>query len=357
MNFWVNPLFICDQDFDRVWQRDAENPILVVLGSGFDPRSTVTLERILNATKRRIDALVVHLPESSTDLNVRPRAQVNQARIERLVKLGGGVVRHQMLPEAHDNGSLGRLISRQFQASGLLEQYAEVVIEISAMPRSIFFPLVRGVLQRAHLPSHSTSFWGGDFHVAVCENPEADEVIFQEGTSPMGPIGGFSGERKQNPITKIWVPVLGERALSRVESLYAELKPDETYPVLPWPSKDPKRGDRLVLEYRKLLFEDIRLEPRNVIYASERNPFDLYRTLGKLHQRYVESLQTLGFVSMVLSSHSSKLLSMGVLLTAYEFDLEVLHVSPGTYGLRDGADELRAKDEVFDLWLTGGPYR
>jgi hypothetical protein len=104
--------------------------------------------------------------------------------------------------------------------------------------------------------------------------------------------------------------------------------------VLPWPARDPRRGDRIVLEYRQLLFDEIRLEPRNVIHGAERNPFDLYRTLGALHERYCQALSPLGPVAMVLSSHSSKLLSVGVLLTAYEHRLEVQHVSPGTYGLR-----------------------
>lgn len=231
------------------------------------------------------------------------------------------------------------------------------MLEISAMPRSVFFPLIRGILERAHLPSGHNEHWSGDLHVAVCENPEADESIREEGTTPMAPIGGFSAGSDERPATTIWVPVLGERAVSRVTRLYEELDPDETCPVVPWPAADPRRADRLVLEFRQLLFEGIRLEPRNVIQAAERNPFDLYRTLGRLHDRYLEALSPLGSVSMVLSSHSSKLLSVGVLLTAYEYELEVQHVSPGTYGLHEGAEELRDHGEIFDLWLTGEPYR
>jgi hypothetical protein len=60
---------------------------------------------------------------------------------------------------------------------------------------------------------------------------------------------------------------------------------------------------------------------------------------------------------MVLSSHSSKLLSVGVMLAAYEHALEVQHVSPGTYGLRPDSQHVRDHDEIFDLWLTGEPYQ
>lgn len=357
MTYWEHPLLVAESSFDDVWSRASEDPVLFIVGSGFDPRAAAVLDRLVASTERRVDALLVNLPEDATDPAVRPLAAANRARIGELIAQAGGELREQPLPEFRDTGALGRLISRGFQRSGLLDNYREVVVEISAMPRSVFFPLIRGVLERAHAAPGHAQHWNGDLHVAVCENPEADESILEEGTTAMAPIGGFARPRREDPRTTIWVPVLGEGALARAQRLHRELNPREVCPVLPWPARDPRRGDRIVLEHRQLLFDDIRLEPRNVIHAAERNPFDLYRTLGRLHDRYCQSLSPLGSVAMVLSSHSSKLLSVGVLLTAYEHGLEVQHVSPGTYGLHhDGAD-LREHDEIFDLWLTGEPYR
>jgi hypothetical protein len=357
MSHWSHPLLIDDGSFDDVWARPRVDPVLFVCGSGFDPRAVAVLERLRAASGRHIDGWMIELPEDATDLAVRPLADANRAEIERLITDGGGQLHRQTLPEFNDARSLGRLISRHFQEAGILDAYGEAILEISAMPRSVFFPLARGVLQRAHLPAGDAQRWDGDLHVAVCENPDVDSHVLEEGTTAMAPIGGFAGTRGERPTTTIWVPVLGERAAARVKALYDELEPDETCPVLPWPARDPRRGDRLMLEYRRLLFEEIRLEPRNVIHAAERNPFDLYRTLGALHEQYLASLRPLGSVGMVLSSHSSKLLSVGVLLTAYEHSLIVQHVSPGRYGLHDGADALREHDEIYDLWLTGEPYR
>jgi len=356
MRHWAHPLMINDRNFDEVWQRPSEEPVLFVCGSGFDPRAFTVLTRLRMATTRRIDGWMIKLPENATDLAVRPLAQTNRERIETLVTDSGGALAHQLLPNYNDSRSLGRLISRSFQESSVLDSYSEVIVEISAMPRSVYFPLVRGILERAHSEDVGRS-WGGNLHVAVCENPEVDAHVLEEGTTPMAPIGGFAGPSSERAKTTIWVPVLGEFASSRVKALHEELAPDETCPVLPWPARDPRRGDRLMLEYRRLLFDEIRLEPRNVIYAAERNPFDLYRTLGALRERYVTSLSPLGPVSMVLSSHSSKLLSVGVLLTAYEHNLIVQHVSPGAYGLHGGDSEVHSHDEVYDLWLTGQPYR
>lgn len=350
-------MLIDGEEFDELWSRPRDEPVLFVVGSGFDPRATVVLKRLVGVTPRQIDGLMIELPDDATDLDVRPLAEANQAEIRELIDSTGGEIRDLGLPAYNDRRSLGRLISRNFQRSGILEDYTEVMVEISAMPRSVFFPLIRGVLERAHKRAGDAQHWDGDLHVAVCENPEADESVLEEGTTAMAPIGGFAGVGGEEPATTIWVPVLGEQAAARVKALYDELEPDETCPVLPWPAHNPRRGDELLLEHRRLLFEEMRLEPRNVIHAAERNPFDLYRTVSQLYDRYAQSLKPLGSVAMVLSSHSSKLLSVGVLLTAYENDLVVQHVSPGRYGLRDGAQALRDRDEIFDLWLTGEPYR
>jgi hypothetical protein len=355
MSYWSNPLLLDDESFAEAWSRPREAPVLFVCGFGFDPRAATVLNRLREVTDRRVDGWMIALPEQATDSGVRPLAEANRVEIERLVADSGGELRRQDLPDFNDSRSLGRLISRHFQESAILDAYDEVIVEISALPRSVFFPLIRGILERAHRPAGHARHWAGDLHVAVCENPELDGHVLEEGMTAMAPIGGFAGTPGEQPKTTIWVPVLGERASARVRALHEELAPDETCPVLPWPSRDPRRADRLLLDYRQL-FEEIRLEPRNVIHAAERNPFDLYRTLGALHQRYLASLRPLGSVGMVLSSHSSKLLSVGVLLTAYEHGLVVQHVSPGKYGLHDGAESLR-DHEIYDLWLTGEPYR
>jgi hypothetical protein len=357
MKRWKYPLLIDAEQFDAVWSRPSEGPILFVAGAGYDPRASVVLERLLHVTERHVDGLLIALSEESTDPLVRPLALDNRERIAQLIAERGGELHEQPLPEHEDAGALGRLISKGFQSSGLLECYGEVVIEISAMPRSVFFPLIRGVLERAHVNPERSERWDGDLHVAVCENPAADESVLGEGTRATAPIGGFAVPRAAKPRTTIWAPVLGEGGLARVKRLYGELEPDEVCPVLPWPSQDPRRGDRIVLQYRQFLFDEIELEPRNVIHAAERNPFDLYRTIGRLHDRYRQALKRLDPVAMVLSSHSSKLLSVGVLLAAYDHDLEVQHVGGGAYGLQGDAAELAGQGEIFDLWLTGEPYR
>jgi hypothetical protein len=128
---------------------------------------------------------------------------------------------------------------------------------------------------------------------------------------------------------------------------------------LPFPAKNPRRGDDLLLELRSLIFDTIEVEPRNFIYADERNPFDLYRGLCRLSDRYTKALAPVGDVSVVTSVHGSKVLSVGALLAAYEKDLTVVSAGPTGYRIQTGVgiDKVTNGDHLMCLWLDGEPYR
>jgi hypothetical protein len=163
---------------------------------------------------------------------------------------------------------------------------------------------------------------------------------------------------------KIWIPILGERQETQLERIYNLIDvPDEICPVLPFPALDPRRGDNLVLEYRNLLFDRLRIEPRNFIYASEWNPFEVYRQIRRTILHYREVLGPLGGCRTVLSALSTKLLSVGALLVAYELkqakvDVGIAHVGSQGYIMDDdpGAQGPQAPSELFGLWLAGECY-
>ena len=123
---------------------------------------------------------------------------------------------------------------------------------------------------------------------------------------------------------------------------------------------NPRRSDNLILEYRRHIFDTHRIEPSNFIYVPERNPFGVYREIRSAVHHYSDSLQTLGGCKVVLSALSSKLLSLGALLAAYELKradhaVGIAHVHSLGYNMR--APAVRAKSgDVFEVWIAGEPY-
>jgi hypothetical protein len=139
---------------------------------------------------------------------------------------------------------------------------------------------------------------------------------------------------------KVWFPLLGENQTVQLKRIYDLINPAEICPLLPAPSVNPRRGDELVMEYRELLFDQLRVEARNFIYASETNAFEAYRQLRRAILHYGKALKPLGGSNAVISANSSKLLSVGALLAAYELkrsrvNIAIAHVEAHGYTMRE----------------------
>lgn len=118
-------------------------------------------------------------------------------------------------------------------------------------------------------------------------------------------------------VPKVWFPVLGEGSRAKLEKFYELIEPDEICPILPFPSKNPRRSDDILKEYRQLLFDVWNIEIRNIIYADEQNPFQVYRHICNAVLRYNNALNPLRGAKYTVSAVSSKLLSLGALLAVY----------------------------------------
>lgn len=257
--------------------------------------------------------------------------------------------------------SEGRRISSQsardlFDSDESFKPYTDVVVDISSMPRSVYFPLIARMLYLIDHPveSRKTPL---NLHVLVAEDPALDASIQEEGIDEKAEFmasfsGGFDEEAVQTP--KVWLPMLGERRQTQFDRIHDRVKPDEICPVLPSPSRDPRRADDIVIEYHERLFDQHRLDGRAFIYASEQNPFEVYRQLRRALQRYEEVFGLLGGCRVAISPLSSKLMSLGALLVAYELKerghgVGIAHIESQGYALTENTPEA----ELFGLWLAG----
>jgi len=344
-----------DDSFRDLWRELGSKPTLVVLGGGFDPRVPKALAVLAEVATAPLSIVRLDIDGGEdADAEMLEFANASRAAVDAIAKSVGASITEQEFPDVHARRSAGITMSRAFHEAGYMNGVKQVVIDISGLPRSVYFPFIRGLLLAAD------DDWAGNVHVVASDSSDIDAAIIEEGAEDPRALGGFAGQTREIEwAATVWVPVLGEGMTQQLSALLEAISPDEVVPVLPFPARNPRRGDDLLLEHRELLLDRLLVEPRNYLYAAESNPFDLYRAITELRDRYQESLRPLGAARFVLSTHSSKLLSIGVLLAAHEMGLEVMHVSPSRYGVRRDVNLAALAEQCTptDLWLAGDAYR
>jgi hypothetical protein len=310
----------------------------------------------------RRDVVALELKEgpASPSLRHQDLIQQNWTELETLIRPRGKIsVRPIDFWSAE-----GRRVSSQnardvFDSPDSFAEYTDVVVDISALPRSIYFPLLARILYFLDNAARSEKP-PTNLHVLVAEEPAMDAGITEEGIDKEAEFmasfgGGF--DQEATPIPKVWMPLMGENRVTQFNRIHERVDPGEVCPVLPSPSRNPRRGDDIIIEYQQVLFDELRLNPKDFLYASEQNPFEVYRRLRAAALHYGEVFKLLGGCKVALSALSSKLMSLGALLVAYElkqanFNIGVAHIECQGYTINPTA----ANPELVGLWLSGECY-
>lgn len=323
---------------------------LLICGGGFDPRTLNAPPFVAAVLTEVKSVLALSSPVQGHHEQAAALAESNR---QQLSELFGDSIQFVPAPDAADPRSVGTLFARVLVEQHHVLQFDHVLVDLSGLPSSISFPIIELFLGQAR-----TGGFEGDLQIIVSENPAIDARIVPTGLDQPGTLGGFK-RIPEGTKPKIWVPLLGEGAAEELRRLREYLSPDEVCPVLPFPSSDPRRADNLLMEYRTLLFDELAFEPGNVIYASESNPFDLYRQIVGLSERYQRALQPMGGATIVVSEHTSKLLSLAAVLVGHECDVVIADVLPTGYTLDTSQVQFgpALQAEIYTAWLTGKPYR
>jgi hypothetical protein len=350
--------------FFREHLATAERSLLFVLARSFDPRTPVGLRMLLaagGAGRRDVRLLCYKEAEHVAEADLVRRVEENLGEVRGLVRGRGAVSEHEVEFYASGRRVASQRAADAFTSTAQLEPYTDVVIDVSGMPRGVYFPLTARVLHFLDQIRRGTGRDTPNLFVLVAEDPALDAAISPEGIEEFADFvgmfrGAFDEEARAN-LPTVWIPVLGEGRLIQLTRIYDLVKPDEICPVLPSPAKDPRRADNLVRDYHDLLFNQLAVDPRNVVFAAEQNPFEVYRTLREVVLHYLDALSPLGGCRVALSSLSSKLMSLGALMAAYELKqsgqkIAFAHVDSHGYSLRSPNQD----SELFGLWLAGECY-
>jgi hypothetical protein len=348
---------------------DSKRMVCFMMGRGFDPRMNLGLSTFLNSypqhTYRAVVLEFAEGPNSPSNRYAR-LVEENSEELFGLTKERAEVVSKEVTVWSPDGRRIGsRSAANLFKETEELKGYTDIIVDISSLPRSIFYPLLAKVLYLTERQPSSEK--RQNLFVVVSENSAIDQRIVDEGVDEEADYvdlfrsGADRMASARHP--KVWVPILGEGQALQLRRIHDLVGPDEICPVLPSPSLVPRRADTLIEEYHGLLFDQMRAEPQNFIYASERNPFEVYRQMCRTILHYNQVLEPLGGCRAVISSVSSKLLSVGGLLAAYELkraklDIAIAHVEAQGYSIvEEGTIRgLVEKSSLFALWLAGECY-
>lgn len=362
-----NPYAIYDDgSFDEFWRehlKTGTRKLLFVVGRGFDLRADAAPARIASLGTAALQAWVLVYQNGQLDSPLRQaRIAANMKRFAEI--FGDALTLIDVRMGSGNSNTTSRNTKTAVSRPEELAGYTDVIVDISAMPRTVALTAIAQLIavldELAKAGKASVNL-----HVVVAESVDVDRR-YTEGslsdvvTSLVGFSGQLTAESSAN-LPRVWFPVLGEGQLPRLERIRTEVDPDEICPVIPFPSRDPHRGDSLIEEYRAFLFDDFRVEPSNIIYASEYNPFEAYRQLYGAIDRYRDALREMGGCKVFVSPLSSKLLSVGALLACYDHksqaggpdpvNVGIPYLESATYG--DPTDQEGAFVALYSLWLRG----
>lgn len=308
-------------DIEKYFNNEKKK--LFIMAKGFDPRMCQGIKCILSVDPD-IDIVLINYSEtpksSSHDYTSDSNCNLNEfkslCREEKVKEVKFSMWREE---GGRKTSLVKKNLEREFTSERLIG-YNEVIIDMSAMPRSIYAVLIRILNKRKKDCKLS---------IMVCENSVFDDSIIPtnafEDASYLNGIGAFSiGSETDNDKNTLWFPMLGTGSEETIKKIADFLKPDEICPILPFPSRHVARSDKILVKYEDVLFKALEVEMKNIIYVSEFNPLSTYKKLCTAVFYYAESLSILNknenakATKFIFSMQSSKLMEVGLLLAVLE---------------------------------------
>lgn len=322
-NILENYKFI--NSFEKIEEYYAENDLktLYILSRGFDPRMCESVVKLQNSISE-MDIILLRNEEGYHSSSEKYRNLVdNNLRILKELKCKIDDL------NIKSNAHLFPLLREKFDFSQLSSEYGRIIIDISSMPQSIFINLINYMIKESGKQGTIK------LDIITCENSELDDAIVPTGLSDSAKsLIGFDTfssdlESDENPIP-VLIPLLGKSCKEELERLFSSLSPIEICPVLPFPSKNPRRSDEILSTLGRSLFESFSVNTSNIVYVAEQNVFDVYIKLFETIKHYQKVLSIIGNPRFYISIGSSKLIGLGALLASRELRSQEITVTFAT---------------------------
>ena len=328
----------------------ASGKVLLIAGAGFDPRSTAIASR-LAAAGASVRAILFQ------ENRPRPPQGLVERATSNISALIDAVTDHVVIPVeifGPDGAVVGGrnvvgILSRQ-----VFDGISDVIVDTSALSVGTSFPVVRYLVE---LIGHGKG--PPNLHVFVAHDPTLDAAIQSVPSDAPGYVHGFKGGSTLDgsaSAAKLWLPQLAAGRRGALGRLHEFVAPHDTCPILPFPSSDPRLGDKLAEEFQIELDSAWSVDTRNIVYADEADPLDLYRTILRLDDLRKPVFREVGGSLLVLSPLGSKVTALGALMAALERDLPVAYLEFMSYDLDASVPPTSATPNLVHVWLEGDAY-
>ncbi len=352
---WENCITNFDNEVDAFvadYFAKTSRRVLLVAAAGFDPRSRRIAQLLAGTLGNRLSAIFIREERPGASEALIRRADENETALKAVVP---DCTIYRVDVFADDGAPVGgsRIVSLLGQHH-VADEVTDVILDLSALSIGIGFPAARMLLEDCETVSNRA------FHLMIVSNPEMDDRISSVSSSRAGTVKGFSPpvDAEGQGLAQVWIPQLARGRASALTQIGAAIQRRyKICPLLPFPARNPRRADDLLAEYRTELEDEWQVDPRDVVYASERNPLDCYRTLSTLKARFDMTMKGTYEPRMVLSPVGSKVLAAGALMAAIEHDMAVQYLETESYMFdRPEPTPAELPDMTVHLILSGPLY-
>jgi hypothetical protein len=361
--------------------------LLYIAGNGFDVRAQAAMRELvasLQTPGRDLNSaklLLVGFSDYELTQDLRELTEQNVAELNSIFSSLGTAHTITLGSSSDGEEDVSASVALALGTKQVLDwvnDYTDIILDVSSLPRIAYLAILTSLLGKL-VPDRSTQ--SGHDHplkanninlqVLVAEDANLDgKILAEDPSNDLVLVPGFSAAMHAESVKEwplVWLPILGENRVGQLQKIMtlAQIPSSaEICPVLPHPSRNPRRADDLLIEYIEPLFRSRRTPTTNILHVHESQPFEAYRQLLGAMQRYQNSLQILGGCRLVVTPLSSKLITLGAGLACFEmrtadldakYGVAIPYAEPKRY-VASVNDLASSRPEIAALLLTGDAY-
>jgi hypothetical protein len=341
------------EDFLQKYLAEPHRRVMLIAGAGFDPRSTAVAERVARHAGGRARGYFFREERPHPDAALVARAEQNEEALRELVPDCSATQLHVF---AADNAVVGGRTAVRLVRDLALDNLTDVFVDFSALSIGVAFPIARYLLS-------AVEHRGLNLHLVVADEPGTDAEIHSTPTDAADAIHGFKGGWGLDANARaalLWMPQLAFGKRHVLERIRQRVQPHAFCPILPFPAADdPRLPDQLIQHFAEEFESTWMVDSRDIVYASQRSPLDLYRTILRIDDSRKRVFAEIGGSQIILSPVGSKALAVGALMAALERDFTIMYVEALGYSAdfaRLDAVRKAQTAELVHVWLCGEAY-